>query len=131
MYLDIEDSLGLVKVLAKHKSLEIRQKAIELLFDAPYHYRIPHYLVRTLEDSDEYVRINSAALLFIYSDRRGFDILVKNFHNLSDDIRLKVIKWVPEQEDENGLRVLIDQALDDKNQEVRDLAKEYLQYIEE
>ena len=124
---ELKDAVGIAKVLASHKDIQVRKAALDLLFKVQ-DPRMIRYVKEVLVDDDSYIQLRAALLLVLWCDKSGWTILQERFRELSDDDRIEVIKWIPECEWE-GSRELLEQALDDDDQEIRELAAEYIQYL--
>ena len=124
---ELKDAVGIAKVLASHEDIQVRKAALDLLFKVQ-DLRMIRYVKEVLGDDDSYIQLRAALLLVLWCDKSGWTILKERFRELSDDDRLEVIKWIPECEWE-GSRELLEQALDDDDQEIRELAAEYIQYL--
>ena len=124
---DLKDAVGIAKVLASHEDVQVRKAALDLLFKIPSPKMIK-YVKEVLGDDDSYIQLRAALLLILWSDKSGWTIIQEQFQELSDDDRLEVVKWIPECEWE-GSREILEMALDDDVQEIRELAKEFIEYF--
>ena len=124
---ELKDAVGIAKVLASHEDVQVRKAALDLLFKI-HSSRMIKYVKEVLGDEDSYIQLRAALLLILWSDKSGWAIIRERFQELSDDDRLEVVKWIPECEWE-GSREVLEMALDDDVQEIRELAKEYIEYF--
>jgi hypothetical protein len=124
---DLRDAVGIAKVLASHEDVQVRKAALDLLFKV-HSPRMIKYVKEVLGDDDPYIQLRAALLLILWSDESGWSIIQERFHDLSDDDRLVVVKWIPECEWE-GSREILEMALDDDVPEIRELAAELIEYF--
>ena len=125
---ELKDAVGIAKVLASHEDIQVRKAALDLLFKVQ-DPRIIRYVKEVLGDEDSYIQLRAALLLVLWCDKSGWTIVQGRFRELSDEDRLEVIKWLPECEWADS-REILEQALDDDVQEIRELAAEYIQYFQ-
>jgi hypothetical protein len=124
---ELKDAVGIAKVLASHEDAQVRKAAMDLLFKI-HDPKMIKYVKEALGDDELYIQLRAALLLFLWCDKSGWTILQERFHELSTDDRLEVVKWIPECEWE-GSRVILEQALDDDDHEIRKLAAELIEYF--
>jgi hypothetical protein len=124
---DLNDAVGIAKVLVSHDDVQVRKAALDLLFKIQDPMMI-RYVKEVLGDDDSYIQLRAALLLVLWCDKSGWIILQERFRELPDDDRLEVIKWIPECEWE-GSRDILMQALDDDVREIRELANELIEYF--
>ncbi|MGD2072115.1 MAG: hypothetical protein PVG65_01315 [Candidatus Thorarchaeota archaeon] len=124
---ELNDAVGIAKVLTSHEDVQIRRAAVDLLFEIADPKMI-RYVKKALQYDDPYVQLKSAVILCLWCDKGGWTLIQERFRELPAKDRLEIINWIPECE-WKGSRAILEQALDDDVQEIRKLAADLIDYF--